>query len=133
VLEWVIATDFLEVCYGRAGREPQGFGGILDLKRFCIMNSSPRRYCVDGEGQRVLVGLTFQETLEFEALDTIPADRAYTRPEACREEAKDTRKQRWVQLYTKHETAWREWKVSQQNSHQNGIRLDNGMIEPTDR
>ena len=32
-------------------------------------HDSPRRYFVDGSGRRVLVGLTIEETSEFEALD----------------------------------------------------------------
>ena len=87
------------------------------------MNSSPRRYCVNGDGWRVLVGLTFQETLEFEALDALP-----TGHEAWREQATDARQQRWAELYAKHETAWREWKVAQKGSRQDWVRLDGGMI-----
>jgi hypothetical protein len=75
------------------------------------MNSSPRRYCVDGEGQRVLVGLTLQETLEFEALDELPADPTYTEAEGDGEPS-GAQKQRWAQLYTKHERAWQEWKAA---------------------
>ncbi len=29
----------------------------------------PRRYFVDAQGHRVLIGLSFEETAEFEALD----------------------------------------------------------------
>ena len=57
------------------------------------MNNSPRRYIVNDDAQRVLVGLTPQETLEFEALDEWPA--------------RDER--RWRELYSKHENAWRKW------------------------
>jgi hypothetical protein len=34
---------------------------------------SPRRYFVDNNGRRVLVGLTIEETFEFETLDNLPA------------------------------------------------------------
>jgi hypothetical protein len=34
---------------------------------------SPRRYFVDKEGRYVLIGLTIDETFEFEALDSLPA------------------------------------------------------------
>ena len=33
--------------------------------------NAPRRYFVDGYGRRVLVGLTFEETFEFEALEVL--------------------------------------------------------------
>ena len=70
---------------------------------------APRRYIVDGAGQRVLVGLTISETIEFEALD-----KPDTRPgadllgEAAR--VRRTRDgERWVELYAKHERAWSDW------------------------
>ncbi|SPP97590.1 hypothetical protein [Bradyrhizobium vignae] len=70
---------------------------------------APRRYIVDGAGQRVLVGLTISETIEFEALD-----KPDTRPgadllgEAARvREAKHDK--RWAELYVKHERAWSDW------------------------
>lgn len=34
---------------------------------------SPRRYFVDRDGRRVLIGLTLEETTEFETLDSLPA------------------------------------------------------------
>jgi hypothetical protein len=34
---------------------------------------SPRRYFVDKDGRRVLIGLTIEETLEFETLDSLLA------------------------------------------------------------
>ena len=34
---------------------------------------SPRRYFADKNGRRVLIGLTIEETLEFERLDSLPA------------------------------------------------------------
>lgn len=72
-------------------------------------NDAPRRYIVDGAGQRVLVGLTIAETIEFEALD-----RPDTRPDAgLLGEAARVRQarhgERWVELYIKHERAWSDW------------------------
>ena len=32
-------------------------------------HNAPRRYFVDAQGHRVLIGLSLQETAEFEALD----------------------------------------------------------------
>jgi hypothetical protein len=59
------------------------------------MFSSPRRVCVNAGGQPVLVGLTFEQALEFETLDALP-----TRHEERREQAKDARQQRWAELFT---------------------------------
>lgn len=71
---------------------------------------APRRYIVDGAGQRVLVGLTSSETVEFERLD---------RPEASLEGSPVLQQQnrlsqnnsdeRWSELYLKHERAWSAW------------------------
>jgi hypothetical protein len=55
-------------------------------------NHSPRRYFVDHHGRRVLIGLSTQETSEFENLDGRP-----------------TPENRWLELYSKHEAAWRRW------------------------
>ena len=70
---------------------------------------APRRYIADGAGQRVLVGLTISETIEFEALD-----KPDTRPGAdLIGEAARVRQamhgERWVELYIKHERAWSDW------------------------
>ena len=72
---------------------------------------APRRYIVDDAGQRILVGLTIEETLEFERLDS-PAPFG-----SCGERviwnARDTGSERpeprWLELYTKHERAWSAW------------------------
>jgi hypothetical protein len=60
----------------------------------------PRRYFVDQVGRRVLIGLTVEETFEFETLD------------AARDEngvSTTTREKRWAELYSKHDQAWRQW------------------------
>ena|SRR5882757_5330786 len=80
----------------------------------------PRRYFVDDNGNRVLIGLTIEETVEFEALDNGPAldkpgDRA-----ACDESGVPTsaRERRWLELYSKHDSGWINWKTK--------IRADRG-------
>src|SRR4030081_1574276 len=74
---------------------------------------SPRRYFVDGSGRRVLIGLTIEETFEFETLDNLPA-----LDEPGGQVAQDengapiaTREKRWRELYRKHDIAWTEWKT----------------------
>ncbi|PDT87336.1 hypothetical protein CO669_26140 [Bradyrhizobium sp. Y36] len=70
---------------------------------------APRRYIVDGAGQRVLVGLTISETVEFEALDN-PGARLgvdlLVEPPHVRQ---DRHGERWLELYVKHERAWHDW------------------------
>jgi hypothetical protein len=61
--------------------------------------NAPRRYFVDGGGRRVLVGLSFEETFEFEALDGQPGFDV----DAPLDET------RWRELYSKHDQAWKNW------------------------
>lgn len=74
--------------------------------------AAPRRYFVDAVGQRVLIGLTIEETREFEGLD-----RAQSEPQHCPSETGEAAatsgpgERRWLMLYEKHERAWRSWVV----------------------
>jgi hypothetical protein len=65
---------------------------------------SPRRYFIDGSGHRVLVGLTIEETVEFEYLDRLPSDGSGNSVGSATPE-------RWRELYSKHDEAWRAWMV----------------------
>lgn len=70
---------------------------------------APRRYILDGAGQRVIVGLTISETIEFEMLDnSARSGDANPRDEACYVYPGD-RAGRWLELYLKHERAWSRW------------------------
>lgn len=71
---------------------------------------SPRRYVVDIDGRRVIVGLTREETAEFEGLDnSLPlrlderAENLASRGIASADEG------RWLELYDKHDRAWARW------------------------
>jgi hypothetical protein len=74
---------------------------------------SPRRYFVDADGCRVLIGLSLEETFEFEALDGLPALDASGEHVACDENSAPTptREKRWLVLYSKHDSAWRQWMI----------------------
>jgi hypothetical protein len=75
---------------------------------------SPRRYFVDQNGHRVLIGLTIEETFEFETLDnTTPLDEGAGHQVAWDENGIPTskREKRWLELYRKHDNAWRLWMV----------------------
>lgn len=72
-------------------------------------NNAPRRYFVDAVGRRVLIGLTLEETFEFERLDSEPDE---GRTEAIwieRGSRPAPGEQRWLELYAKHENAWKVW------------------------
>jgi hypothetical protein len=66
-------------------------------------NSHPRRYVVDDDGHRVLVGLSLEETAEFERLEaSIPAGGNGCPPLSSGQ-------WRWLELYDKHDVAWLRW------------------------
>jgi hypothetical protein len=68
----------------------------------------PKRYRVDKSGCRVLVGLSIEETFEFETLsDLSPLDDGGS-PIPWRDGVPITsRERRCLELYQKHEAAWR--------------------------
>lgn len=61
----------------------------------------PRRYLVNGEGHRVLIGLTREETSEFESLEAFAE--GLSSPGAADANL------RWAELYEKHDRAWQCW------------------------
>jgi hypothetical protein len=81
----------------------------------------PRRYYVDNNGRRVLFGLTLEETFEFETLDGLPALDDSGSHVAWDENGLPTspREKRWLELYSKHDEAWRLW-MSETNLNRSG-------------
>jgi hypothetical protein len=71
----------------------------------------PKRYGIDEDGRQVLIGLSIEETFEFETLDDLsPLDETGAQI-AWRDGVPITdREKRWLELYQKHEDAWRELK-----------------------
>lgn len=70
---------------------------------------APRRYIVDSTGRRVLVGLTIEETIEFERLDSPAAHRLHVGGVLWDDANPVQPEQRWVELYARHEQAWSQW------------------------
>ncbi|EHR01300.1 hypothetical protein [Bradyrhizobium sp. WSM471] len=71
-------------------------------------NAGPRRYFVNADGHRVLIGLSRAETAEFEMLDD-PPSRAEEGSAIGGSGSTCVNVDRWSELYTKHEDAWRIW------------------------
>lgn len=71
----------------------------------------PRRYCVDKRGRHVLIGLSVEETLEFELLDEPPLSDESGEPISLSSEGAPPtiREKRWLELYIKHDAAWITW------------------------
>ncbi|OKO86815.1 hypothetical protein [Bradyrhizobium sp. AS23.2] len=72
-------------------------------------HNAPRRYFVDAGGRRVLIGLTPEETFEFERLDSGLAFGEAQAAPGGRDSWPDTGERRRVELYQKHEGAWKTW------------------------
>ena len=70
----------------------------------------PRRYYVDERGRRVLIGLSTEETLEFEKLDELSPLNDSGRIAWSDQGAPTTlHEKRWFELYIKHDAAWTSW------------------------
>jgi hypothetical protein len=67
------------------------------------------RHSIDQKGRRVLVGLSAEETREFETLDSLsPSDGGGNRIAwTFGGDPTTSREKRWLELYTKHDEAWK--------------------------
>ncbi|MGL9621384.1 hypothetical protein QRQ56_25545 [Bradyrhizobium sp. U531] len=72
-------------------------------------HNAPRRYFVDAQGHRVLIGLSLEETTEFETLDLAPTGTMQIVAETGMGQVAAIDDGRWLELYSKHEGAWRVW------------------------
>ena len=62
-------------------------------------------YILDGDGNRILIGLTIEETREFERLDELISDLS----SAPTDDSRSISERRWLVLYDKHEPAVRAY------------------------
>ena len=60
-------------------------------------------YVLDAEGNRILIGLTLEETREFERLDELISNLS----SAPTDDSRSLNERRWLVLYDKHEAAVR--------------------------
>jgi hypothetical protein len=67
--------------------------------------ASDDNYILDNKGSRVLIGLTLDETREFECLDELIS----TLGTAPTDDSRSINERRWLVLYDKHEAAVREY------------------------
>ena len=68
-------------------------------------------YVLDAEGNRILIGLTLEETREFERLDELISNLS----SAPTDDSRSQNERRWLVLYDKHEAAVRIY-LSTQNA-----------------
>ncbi|OAF15473.1 hypothetical protein AYJ54_39545 [Bradyrhizobium centrolobii] len=88
-------------------------------------NNAPRRYFVDAVGRRVLIGLTLEETFEFERLDSESSTGQLGRPAARDGDTlwQAAGEQRWLELYEKHEGAWKAWMAQSRAEQPEGFNI----------
>ncbi|WP_298241395.1 hypothetical protein [uncultured Bradyrhizobium sp.] len=87
-------------------------------------HNAPRRYFVDAQGHRVLIGLSLKETAEFEALDLASTEAVQIMTGIGMGKVATVDDVRWLELYSKHEGAWRVW-IAQSQA---GRTQDSGFI-----
>ena len=67
----------------------------------------PKRYYLDESGRQYLVGLSVEETIEFETIgDTAALDDSGWRLPWQEDVPITPREKRWLELYQKHQRAW---------------------------
>lgn len=94
---------------------------MIDQRR-----NAPRRYFVDAQGHRVLIGLSLAETAEFEALDLSSKETAQIGTKiGASEGAAAVGDVRWLELYSKHEEAWRVWMARSQTERTQDLSFVN--------
>jgi hypothetical protein len=70
----------------------------------------PRRYQANPSQTPTLIGLTADETREFERLDRLsPVDHLGNCEWSFEGEPKTPEEKRWLELYQKHEIRWNIW------------------------
>ena len=60
-------------------------------------------YVLDADGNRILIGLTLDETREFERLDELMSNASFVPTD----DSRSLNERRWLVLYDKHEAAVR--------------------------
>lgn len=69
-----------------------------------------RRYHIDAQGRSVLIGLSHEETREFETLEQAsPADADGNPFWSFEGEPNTADERRWLELYRKHQRGWESW------------------------
>jgi len=73
-------------------------------------------YALDADGNRVLIGLTLQETREFERLDALISALGST-PLVPTDDRCSQNERRWLVLYEKHQSALEPFLMTPKTRH----------------
>jgi hypothetical protein len=71
----------------------------------------PRRYYIDHEGRRVLIGLTVEQTREFERLELPDPSSDMQIETSMSSHPARLNHGRWLELYLQHQEAWEIWRA----------------------
>ncbi|WP_128923953.1 hypothetical protein [Bradyrhizobium guangxiense] len=90
-----------------------------------MSSNAPRRYVVDGMGRHVLIGLTHEETLEFQRLDSRQVGRLGARADAAKQNDLEPADEdlRWLELYAKHDNSWKRWVVASRTERRDNFSI----------
>ena len=77
-------------------------------------------YVLDGDGNRILIGLTLDETREFECLDELMSNLSFVPTD----DSRSLNERRWLVLYDKHEAAVRLYLSNQNAKALRALRKD---------
>ncbi|WP_407185053.1 hypothetical protein [Bradyrhizobium centrosematis] len=90
-----------------------------------MSSTAPRRYVVDGMGRYVLIGLTHEETLEFQRLDSRQVGRLGARGDAAHQNDLGPADEdlRWLELYAKHDSSWKRWMVASRTERRDHFNI----------
>jgi hypothetical protein len=89
------------------------FEDLVHSKRKSVMPESlfPRRYYIDHEGRRVLIGLTVEQTREFERLELPDPSSDMQIGTSMNSNPAQLDHGRWLELYLQHQEAWEIWRA----------------------
>ncbi|MBJ7404635.1 MAG: hypothetical protein JHD07_15580 [Bradyrhizobium sp.] len=95
-----------------------------------MSSNAPRRYVGDGTGRYVLIGLTYEETLEFQRLDRLEMGRLGARADIAKRSDLGAADEelRWLELYAKHDCGWKDWVTASRT-----VRRDSNILKRKDR
>src|SRR4051812_30058968 len=83
------------------------FDGSKAAGRTASREIFSERFTIDQTGRRVLAGLSFEETREFETLDALPPPEGERISWTFGGQPSTQREKRWLELYTRHNEAWK--------------------------
>jgi len=86
----------------------------------CIMACGDDSYVLESDGNRILIGLTLDETREFERLDELILNLS----SAVTDDKRSRNERRWLMLHDRHEAALRIYLSTENRRALNVLRTE---------